>query len=119
MRKTIKTLTFSTCVRRLRTRVGVSTGDLAAALEISSETLEQLESNESVPWTQPPSVIAKVAYSFRLHITAVENLARNSLTIAKVSGRILDPDSTTQAIGAWLKEVRSNLEALGATDLVN
>lgn len=118
VRKTIKTLTFSACVRRLRTRVGASKEDLAAALEIPTDALEQLESNESVPWIQPSSVIANVAYAFRLHINAIENLTRNSFTIASVSGRIPDSDLTAQLISAWLAEVRQELETRGDDDLV-
>jgi DNA-binding transcriptional regulator YiaG len=118
VRKTIKTLTFSACVRRLRTRVGVSKGDLAAALEISTDALKQIESNESVPWTQPPSVIANVAYAFRLHINAIESLTRNSFTIASVSGRISDSDLTDQSMSSWLAEVRQKLETRGDDDLV-
>jgi hypothetical protein len=119
VRKDVKTLTFSSCVRRLRTRVGVSAGDLAVAMDIPSEALDQLESNESVPWTQPPPVIANVAYAFRLHFSAVENLTRNSFTIASVSGRISDSSATASQISSWLAEVRSNLEIRGANDLVD
>jgi transcriptional regulator with XRE-family HTH domain len=118
VRKAVKTLTFSACVRRLRTRVGVSAEDLAAALDVSAEALEQLESNESVPWTQPPSVVANVAYAFRLHINAVESLTRNSFTIASVSGRIPDSDLANQLMSSWLAEVRQKLETRGDDDLV-
>lgn len=118
VRKTIKTLTFSACVRRLRTSVGASKRDLAAALEISAVAVEQLESNESVPWIQPPSVIANVAYAFRLHINVIESLTRNSFTIASVSGRISDSDRTDQSMSSWLAEVRQELETRGDDDLV-
>jgi transcriptional regulator with XRE-family HTH domain len=119
VRKTIKTLTFSACVRRLRTRVGASKEDLAAALEIPTDALEQLESNESVPWIQPPSVIVNVAYAFRLHINAIENLTRNSFTIASVTGRISDSDLASQSVSSWLAEVRQKLETRGDDDLVD
>jgi hypothetical protein len=88
-------------------------------MDIFSEALEQLELNESMPWTQPPLVIAIVAYAFRLHFNAVENLTRNSFTIASVSGRISDSAATTSQISSWLAEVRSNLEIRGANDLVD
>jgi transcriptional regulator with XRE-family HTH domain len=118
VRKAVKTLPFSSCLRRLRTHFGVSFEDLAEALTTSVQSLEELESNDSILWAQPPYVAAAVASAFRLHVDAINDLTRNSYTIALVSGRISDSDLASKLMSSWLAEVRQSLETLGETDLI-
>ena len=118
VRRDAENLTLSAYLRRLRTDAGIGLDDFASALNLPPEVLAQIESNDSVPWSLSPSLMAEVACLFRLHIQAIAALTENSYNIAYFSGRISDRDSATELMSTWLSEVRSDLQQRGANDLV-
>ena len=71
-----------------------------------------------LPWTIDPRVIAQVAESLRLHVTALQLLSKHSHTIAFVSRRLPDPDLAKQQMLEWLEKVKAELRNRGAGDLL-
>lgn len=112
-------LPLSSFLRRIRIDSAISLEDFAAILDLSAELLEQLETNYSLPWTVPPSLMADVASLFRLHITALQTLTQNSHDVAYFSGHMADRESAGHSMAAWLAQVRSELERRQTTDLLD
>jgi hypothetical protein len=92
--------------------------DFARALDISPTVLEQLESRDALPWNIQPSLIADIAEGLRLHIAAVEALAKNSLVIATVTHKVSDPYTVEKIIDPWLQAVKTEFDRRGAHDLL-
>ena len=109
---------LSSCLRRSRTEAKVRLDDLAAALNQPAELLTQFESRDSLPWTLPPEVLSDLAYTFRLHLSAIETLTHKSFFLTKISGLVPDEARATEAISSWLAQVRLSLELRGAKELL-
>lgn len=119
MRKDDEDLPLSSYLRRFRTYDRVAIEDVASLLGVPVDLLNQLESNDSMPWNLSPSLVADVACLFRLHVIAVESLTKNSLDIAYFSGRMPNRDSAAALMSTWLSEVRGELQRRGAKDLLD
>jgi transcriptional regulator with XRE-family HTH domain len=118
VRQTVRNLPFASFLRQFRRSVDVPFDDFAKALNITPAVLEQLESRDALPWNIDASVIANIAQGLRLHIAAVEELAKNSLVIATVSREVVDRHTVEETIKQWLQAVRTELERRGAHDLL-
>lgn len=117
VRRTVRNLPFPSFLRQFRRSVDVTFEDFARALNISPADLEQLESRDTLPWNIQPSLIADIAEGLRLHIAAVEALAKNSL-IATVSRKISDHHPEEETIHPWLEAIKTEFERRGAHDLL-
>lgn len=111
--------TLSAFLRRLRTNAGARIEEAAAVLQLPTTVLEQLESNDSVPWTVLPAEMAQIAATLQIHLKTLTILTQNSYTIASFSDRISDPELMTRTMLTWLAEVKLALEACGAQDLLD
>jgi DNA-binding transcriptional regulator YiaG len=118
VRKTVRKLPVSSYIRKVRTYVKASVAIFAAALNVSPDTIRQLETNESEPWTVPASAMADMMEVLRLHLNALETLTKNSHIVALLSRSLTGPDADLQSMATWLEEVRSELQRRGANDLV-
>jgi len=118
VRKIVRNLPLSSYIRQVRTSLGATTEVFAAALNQPVATVQQLESKQMLPWTIDPQVVAQVAESLRLHVTALQVLSKHSHTIAFVSRQLLDPDLARQQMLDWLEEVKAELDNRGAVDLL-
>jgi hypothetical protein len=110
---------LSSCLRRCRTEAKVHLDDLATALNQPSELLRQFESRDSLPWTLPPQVLTDLAYTFRLHLSAIEALTHQSFFLTKISGLVPDEAKAADSISSWLAQVRLSLELRGAEELLS
>ncbi|HXM46363.1 MAG TPA: hypothetical protein VN956_00755 [Pyrinomonadaceae bacterium] len=118
VRQTVRNLPFASFLRQFRRSVDVPFDDFAKALNITPAILEQLESRDALPWNIDAAVIASIAQGLRLHIVAVEELAKNSLVIATVSRKAPDSDIAERTISRWLQAVRAEFERRGAHELL-
>ena len=118
VRQTVRNLPFPSFLRQFRRSVDVPFDDFAKALNITSAILKQLESRDTLPWNIDAAVIADIAQGLRLHIAAVEELAKNSLVIATLSRKVLDRDTAERTISHWLQSVRTEFERRGAHELL-
>lgn len=118
VRRTVRNLPFPSFLRQFRRSVDVPFDDFAKALNITRAALEKLESKDAVPWNIDASLIANIAQGLRLHIAAVEELAKNSLVIATVSRKVADRHAVEEAIMLWLQAVRTEFERRSAHDLL-
>jgi transcriptional regulator with XRE-family HTH domain len=118
VRQTVRNLPFPSFLRQFRRSVDVPFDDFAKALNITPAVLEQLESRDALPWNIDASVIANIAQGLRLHIAAIEELAKNSLLIATLSRKVPDRDTAERTINHWLQAVRTEFERRGAHELL-
>jgi transcriptional regulator with XRE-family HTH domain len=118
VRQTVRNLPFASFLRQFRRSVDVPFDDFAKALNITPAILEQLESRDALPWNIDAAVIASIAQGLRLHIVAVEELAKNSLVIATLSRKVPDRDTAERTISHWLQAVRTEFERRGAHELL-
>jgi len=118
VRQTVRNLPFPSFLRQFRRSVDVPFDDFAQALNITPAVLEELESRDTLPWNIDASVIADIAQGLRLHIAAVDELAKNSLIIATLSHRVSDRDIAERTISHWLQAVRTEFERRGAHELL-
>jgi len=118
VRRTVRNLPFPSFLRQFRRSVDLPFDDFAKALGLTSPILEKLESKDNPPWNIDASVIANIAQGLRLHIAAVEELAKNSLVIATVSREVADRYTIEETIKQWLQAVRTEFERRGAHDLL-
>ncbi len=115
----VEVTTLSSFLRRFRSGLGVMIDDVANALGLEPQDLENLESIDCLPWTVSPRSIALILSSYRIHVGALKFLTQNSYEIARVSGKISDPDAAAQVISTWLSEVDSTLEVRGEQSLLS
>jgi transcriptional regulator with XRE-family HTH domain len=118
IRKIVRNLPLSSYLRQTRTSLGATAEVFAAALDLPVATVQQLESKHMLPWTIDPRVIAQVAESLRLHVTALKLLSKHSHTIAFVSRQLPDPDLAKQQMLEWLEKVKAELKNRGVGDLL-
>lgn len=119
VRKVARKLPVSSYIRKIRTYAEATLENFAAALNVSPEFIRQLETNESEPWILSPAIMAQVAQGLTIHMNALEVLIQNSYTIARLSRTLSDPENSLQLMASWLKEVRSELQRRGATELLD
>ena len=119
VRRTVRNLPFPSFLRQFRRSVDVPFDDFAKALNITPTVLEQLESRDTLPWNIQASLIADIAEILRLHIAAVEELTKHSLTIAKLSRKVSDRNLVEQTMKQWVQAVRIEFERRGAQDLLD
>ena len=96
----------------------VALEDVATALKIPLNQLNELESNTSVPWETPGAIVADISCFYRVDIRTLETLTRNSCNMAIWSGRLNDRQKALQLMSKWLSAVRSELEYRCANDLI-
>ena len=118
VRQTVRNLPFPSFLRQFRRSVDLPFDDFAKVLNITPAILEQLESRDALPWNIDAAVIANIAQGLRLHIVAVEELAKNSLVIATLSRSVSDRDIAERTISRWLQAVRAEVERRGAHELL-
>lgn len=110
---------LSSCLRRCRIEAKVHLEDLATALNQPADILREFESRDSLPWTLPPQVLTDLAYTFRLHLSAIEALTQQSFFLTKISGLVPDETKAADSISSWLSQVRMSLELRGANELLS
>lgn len=119
IQRVVEDARLSSCLRRCRTEAKVHLDDLATALNHPSELLTQFESRDSLPWTLSPQVLSDLAYTFRLHLNAIEALTHQSFFLTKISGLVSDEAKAADSISSWLAQVRLSLELRGAKELLS
>ena len=120
----VRTLTkgtlFGAWLRSLQAKTHLTKKDLAAALGTVPEVIEQMRSDEFLPWTMPPSQMAETLFLFRLHIDGLNELATSSLH--RNQNQTIDSmpsPSDTSAVPTWLAEVRDELSRRERDDLLS
>jgi transcriptional regulator with XRE-family HTH domain len=115
----VEVTTLSSFLRRFRRGLGIKIEDVANALELEPQDLENLESIDCLPWKISARSIAKILSAYRIHVSALKFLTENSYQIARVSGRISDPNDAEEVISTWLSDVASTLRTLGEQSLIS
>lgn len=114
VREVSNELTLGGWIQAVRNETHLTEKDLAAALNTSTEFIEQLSSNEFLPWSMPPILTADVLCLFRLHIHALTKLAYSS-SVCRDVGRGADQPAELMS---WLAEVNSELTKRGSLELL-
>ncbi|HWN11963.1 MAG TPA: hypothetical protein VNO50_22230 [Pyrinomonadaceae bacterium] len=115
----VEVTTLPSFLRRFRSDLGVMIDDVANALGLEPQNLENLESIDCLPWKISARSIATILSAYRIHISALKFLTQNSYQIARVSGRISDPKYAEQVISTWLSDVVSTLKVTGEQSLLS
>jgi DNA-binding XRE family transcriptional regulator len=109
-RKIGSTVTLGAWITEVRAQTNLTDTDLAAALDVSEEWINQIGLDAYAPWTIDYRQMADVLCLFRLHLDALEQLALN---FRKPDAGTIDP----AVLSSWLDSVRSELTRRGSTDL--
>ena len=114
----VEVTTLSSFLRRFRRGLGIKIDDVANALGLEPQDFENLESTDYLPWNISARSIAIILSTYRIHMSALKFLTQNSFEIARVSGRLSDPNAE-QVISTWLSDVASALKSRGEQTLLN
>jgi DNA-binding XRE family transcriptional regulator len=111
VRRIGSSLTLGAWITEVRAKTNLTDTDLAAALDVSEEWINQIGLDAYLPWTIDYRQMADLLCLFRLHLDALEQLALNSCK--RDAGNL---DRTV--LPSWLDSVRSELTLRGSPDLI-